>query len=62
VVKQLLEKHGFVERKMKKAVTMTDCKDRNKQKVSENFKENMKIVFDDYLGKWNYRAIPEGKT
>lgn len=47
---------------MKKAVTMTDCKDRNKQKVSENFKENMKIVFDDYLGKWNYRAIPEGKT
>jgi len=25
-------------------------------------KENMKIVFDDYLGKWNYRAIPEGKT
>ncbi|WP_048102255.1 hypothetical protein [Methanosarcina barkeri] len=62
MVKQLLEKHGFVERKMKKAVTMTDCKDRNKQKVSENFKENMKIVFDDYLGKWNYRAIPEGKT
>lgn len=61
MVKQLLEKHGFVERKMKKAVTMTDCKDRNKQKVSENFKENMKIVFDDYLGKWNYRAIPEIK-
>ena len=31
VVKQLLKKHGFVERKMKKAVTMKDCKDRNKQ-------------------------------
>ena len=31
VVKQLLKKHCFVERKMKKAVTMKDCKDRNKQ-------------------------------
>ena len=31
VVKQLLEKHGFVERKMQKAVTMKDCKDRNEQ-------------------------------
>jgi len=32
------------------------------RKVRENFKENMKIVFDDYLGKWNYRAVPEVKT
>jgi len=31
VVKQLLKKHGFVKRKMNKAVTMKDCKDRNKQ-------------------------------
>jgi hypothetical protein len=31
VVKQLLNKHGFVERKMQKAVTMKDCKDRNEQ-------------------------------
>ena len=31
VVKQLLKKHNFVERKMQKAVTMKDCKDRNKQ-------------------------------
>ena len=29
VVKQLLKKHGFVEKKMQKAVTMKDCKDRN---------------------------------
>jgi Rhodopirellula transposase. len=28
------------------------------RKVSEKFKENMKIVFDEYLGKWNYTAIP----
>ena len=32
------------------------------RKVSENFKEKMKIVFDDNLGKWNYRAVPEVKT
>ena len=32
------------------------------RKVSENFKKNMKIVFDDYLGKWNYRVIPEMKN
>jgi hypothetical protein len=31
VVKQLLKKRGFVERKMQKAVTMKDCKDRNEQ-------------------------------
>ena len=31
VVKQLLKKHGYVERKMQKAVTMKDCKDRNEQ-------------------------------
>ena len=31
VIKQLLNKHGFVERKMQKAVTMKTCKDRNEQ-------------------------------
>lgn len=28
------------------------------KKVAAGFKESMKIKFDDYLGKWNYRAIP----
>ena len=32
------------------------------RRVSETFKENMKIVFDDYLGKWNYKVIPKVKT
>lgn len=27
---------------------------------AKSFKENMKIVFDDYLPQWNYRALPEG--
>jgi hypothetical protein len=29
------------------------------RKYSDNFKENMRIVFDDFLGNWNYKAIPE---
>jgi hypothetical protein len=28
------------------------------RKVAANFKETMRIVFDEDLGKWNYRAIP----
>src|SRR5665647_818582 len=31
VVKQLLEKHGFVKRKMQKAITMKETEDRNEQ-------------------------------
>ena len=29
------------------------------RKYAKEFKETMKITFDDYLPKWNYRAIPE---
>ena len=29
------------------------------RKYAEDFKANMKIVFDDNLPKWNYRAIPQ---
>jgi len=32
------------------------------RKVSEDFKQNMKIIFDDYLGKWNYKTVPKVKT
>ena len=29
------------------------------RKCSEGFRETMRIVFDDLLPKWDYRAIPE---
>jgi hypothetical protein len=29
------------------------------RKYAQDFKENMKILFDDHLPKWNYRAIPQ---
>ena len=29
------------------------------RKCAEGFKEDMKILFDDHLPKWNYRAVPQ---
>jgi hypothetical protein len=29
------------------------------RKYAADFKHNMKIVFDEHLPKWNYRAVPE---
>jgi Rhodopirellula transposase DDE domain len=29
------------------------------RKYAADFKQNMKILFDDHLSKWNYRAVPE---
>lgn len=29
------------------------------RKASEDFKKNIPIIFDEYLGKWNYRAVPQ---
>lgn len=29
------------------------------RKVAENFKENMPIIFDDFLPQWNYTAVPQ---
>jgi hypothetical protein len=28
-------------------------------KVVDNFKEDMEIVFDEYLPQWNYTAVPQ---
>jgi len=32
------------------------------RKVAEGFKDNMKLLFDEHLSSWNYRAIPNGKV
>jgi hypothetical protein len=29
------------------------------RKVTQDFKQTMKIVFDDYLPQWNYTAKPQ---
>src|SRR5674536_379432 len=62
VVKQLLKKHGFVERKMQKAVTMKDCKDRNEQfekihKLKEEYsKSENPIISMDAVSYTHLRA------
>jgi Rhodopirellula transposase DDE domain len=40
-------------------VRMLDTVYQTGRKYTADFKQNMKIVFDDYLPKWNYRAVPE---
>jgi hypothetical protein len=32
------------------------------RKVAQDFKDTMRIVFDDHLGQWNYRAVPINLT
>ena len=61
LVKELMEKT-----KTKKGLSVTveiiDTIYETGLKVKEGFKENMPIVFDEYLPQWNYRAIPNGKV
>ena len=33
-----------------------------KRKVADDFKETMRIQFDDYLPQWNYTAIPQASS
>ena len=63
----IFESVGLVKGLMEKARTSTglevtvDILDKVYQtgrKYAEGFKEDMKIVFDEILPKWNYRAVP----
>jgi hypothetical protein len=65
----VFESVGLVKELMEKARTSTglrvtvDILDKvyeTGRKYAEGFKEDMKIVFDDILPKWNYRAVPSG--
>jgi hypothetical protein len=40
-------------------VRMLDKVYQTGRKYAVDFKHNMQIVFDDYLPKWNYRAVPK---
>jgi hypothetical protein len=39
-------------------VRMLDTVDQTGRTYTADFNQNMTIVFDDYLPKWNYRAVP----
>ena len=58
---------GLVKELMMKTKTTTGLKVKveiidkiyqTSRQVDDSFKENMKIIFDDFLPNWNYRAVP----
>ena len=57
LVKELME-HTSTSTGLKAFVHILDKVYHTKRKVAEGFKEHMDIVFDKYLPRWNYRAIP----
>ena len=57
MVKELIQKTTTTTG-LKVTVNIIDKIYQTGRRVNENFKENMKIVFDDFLPSWNYRALP----
>jgi hypothetical protein len=57
LVKQLMEKTR-TSTGLRVTVDILDKVYETGRKYAEGFKENMRIVFDDILPKWNYRAVP----
>lgn len=57
LVKGLMEK-ARTSTGLEVTVEILDKVYRTGRKYAEGFKENMKIIFDEILPKWNYRAVP----
>lgn len=57
LVKDLMEKTNTTTG-LKAFVHIIDKVYETGRKVADDFKETMRIVFDDFLPQWNYRAIP----
>lgn len=59
LVKELMEKTSTATG-LKVTVQIIDKVYALKRKVADDFKETMRIVFDDFLPQWNYTAVPYG--
>jgi len=57
LVKQLIE-NTRTSKGLAVTVDVIDKVYETGRKCAKGFKKNMKIVFDDLLPKWNYRAVP----
>jgi len=57
LVKQLIEK-TTTSKGLKVFVKIIETIYQTGRKVADNFKQTMRIVLDDFLPAWNYRAIP----
>jgi hypothetical protein len=58
LVKELIEKTS-TSTGLKVFTSITDKVYKTGRKAQEDFKKNMPLVVDDYLGKWNYQAVPQ---
>ncbi len=59
LVKELMEK-AKTRTGLRVTVDILDKVYQTKRRYAEGFKENMQIVFDEILPKWNYTAVPSG--
>ena len=57
LVKELMAK-THTKTGLKAFVHIIDRAYQTGRKVADNFKANMRIIFDDFLPRWNYRAVP----
>lgn len=57
IARELIEK-TTTDTGLKVKATIIDKVYKTGRKVAKGFRESMRIVFDDYLGKWNYVAVP----
>lgn len=61
LVKELMEKTQ-TSTGLKTFVCIVDKVYKTGRKVVENFKENMRIIFDEIFPGWNYRAVPAERS
>jgi hypothetical protein len=57
LVKELMEK-AKTSKGLRVTVEILDKVYQTGRKVAKDFKETMRILFDDYLPQWNYRIVP----
>lgn len=55
---QILLERATTRTGLKVVVNITEKIYQTGRKVADDYPDTMRIVFDDYLGQWNYRAIP----
>jgi hypothetical protein len=61
LVKELMEK-THTRQGLKVTVQIVDKVYQKGRKVAKDFKETMRIVFDEFLPQWNYTALPSVKV
>lgn len=61
LVKQLIER-THTQKGLVVTVQIIDKIYQTGRKVTDAFKQNISIVFDDYLSQWNYRAMPNAEV